>query len=180
MVRQVRLSDPTASCDGTAEEPNRNHHQEREMKGPVVASQWSEMLNVAVRNEVANIELVPIAENTLADVPPGVTVLAAAPFRRVDGEFAPQPAGWPFDLRWIQLSSVGLDAYPAWLFDGPMVTSARGTSAIALAEFAIAAVLAAAKRLPDIWIDSSERWRPAPLDILNGRTLGLLGFGSTG
>ena len=75
---------------------------------------------------------------------------------------------------------MGIDFYPDWLFEGPVVTSARGSSAVALAEFALAAMLAAAKRLPDIWIDGPERWTPTPLTLIEGQTLGLVGFGSIG
>ena len=51
---------------------------------------------------------------------------------------------------------------------------------MALAEFALAAVFAEAKRLPDIWIDRFERWAPTPISLVAGKTLGLVGFGSIG
>ena len=32
----------------------------------------------------------------------------------------PAPRGWS-DVQWVQLASVGIDYYPGWLFDGPVV-----------------------------------------------------------
>jgi phosphoglycerate dehydrogenase-like enzyme len=61
-----------------------------------------------------------------------------------------------------------------------VVTSARGSSAVALAEFALASILAAAKRFPDIWIKHAEQWTPTPLSLISGTTLGLVGFGAIG
>ncbi|BBD96787.1 dihydrofolate reductase [Sphingobium amiense] len=149
------------------------------MTGRRLASLWGEPFDTALRDALPDVDLVPVS-GTLADVPAGISMLAAAPFKRVDGRFPPRPDGWPFDLRWVQLMTVGFDLYPDWMFDGPVVTSARGTSAVGLAEFALAAILAAAKRIPDIWIDSPDQWVAAPLDILNGRTLGIFGFGAVG
>lgn len=143
-----------------------------------VATQWNAAFNKALQRELPAIDLIPVGMGSFEEFPKDVAIMAAAPFRRFDGEFMARPSGWPFALQWVQLVSVGLDSYPDWLFEVPTVTNARGSSAVALAEFAIASILAAAKRFPDIWIDGAERWAPVPLDILNGRTLGLLGFGA--
>lgn len=143
-----------------------------------VASQWGAALDEAVRRELPAIDLMPVEAGSFDDFPRDAVIMAAAPFRRSNGAFMARPSGWPFALQWIQLASVGLDSYPDWLFEVPMVTNARGASAIALAEFAIASILAAAKRFPDIWIDRAEEWAASPIDVLNGGTLGLLGFGA--
>ncbi|WP_410211037.1 NAD(P)-dependent oxidoreductase [Aquirhabdus sp.] len=90
------------------------------------------------------------------------------------------PQGWPFDLKWIHLISSGIDAYPRWLFDGPVVTSSRGTTAIALAEFALALIFAAAKNIPEIWIHEPTQWQRQPLQTLAGQTLGIFGYGAIG
>jgi phosphoglycerate dehydrogenase-like enzyme len=91
------------------------------------------------------------------------------------------PPGWPFSIEWIQLASSGIDSYPAWMFSGPIVTTARGISAVPVAEFALAAILAEAKRFPALWIDSPTNWRPTPwLSMVDGAVLGLFGFGAIG
>jgi phosphoglycerate dehydrogenase-like enzyme len=51
-------------------------------------------------------------------------------------------------------------------------------TADSLAEFALAAMFAAAKQLPEVWIDDGRHWQQRPLASLAGSTLGLYGFGS--
>ena len=147
----------------------------------LVASQLDETFNAALAEHVGDVEIVSIPRGTPSTLPVDARVLIAAPFHRAGGvPTGRAPLGWPFDLGWVQLVSVGIDTYPLWLFDGPVVTSARGSSSVALAEFALAAILGAAKRFPDIWIDRAERWAPTPLAPVHGATLGLVGFGSIG
>lgn len=146
----------------------------------VVASQLPEELNGAVAARFGDIDIVTVPRGVPERWPGEAEIFVAAPFRRAGGALPAQPPGWPFNLKWVQLMSVGIDFYPDWLFDGPQVTSARGTSAAALAEFALAAIFAAAKRFPEVWIDKASAWQPAPLGLVQGSTLGLVGFGSIG
>jgi hypothetical protein len=147
----------------------------------VVASQLPEVFNSVFAQHVADADIVAIPPGLTTPLPPKARVLVAAPFRKAGGVLPDQPPpGWPFDVRWVQLVSVGIDFYPDWLFEGPVVTSARGSSAVALAEFALAAILAEAKRLPDIWIDQAAHWAPQQLKLVAGSTLGLVGFGAIG
>jgi phosphoglycerate dehydrogenase-like enzyme len=147
----------------------------------IVASQLPELFNTVFAQHVGDAEIVAVPPGLAAPLPAEAKVLVAAPFRKAGGVLPPEPPkGWPYDVEWVQLVSVGIDFYPDWLFDGPVVTSARGSSAVALAEFALAAILADAKRLPDIWIDKAERWAPQPLKLIAGTTLGLVGFGAIG
>lgn len=147
----------------------------------IIASQLDDAFNTVIADQVADVDIVSAPRGAPAELPVGAEVLVAAPFRRAGGLLpARPPAGWPFDLKWVQLVSVGIDFYPPWLFDGPVVTCARGSSAVALAEFALGAILAAAKRFPDIWIQRASDWTPQPLQMVSGSTLGLVGFGSIG
>ena len=101
--------------------------------------------------------------------------------RSVSG--VPRPAGWPGNVKLVQIASAGLDDYPDWLFEAPMIASASGTTARPIAEYAMAAILSHAKRLPEIVMKAGDIWptRDAlsdkPLGTLEGRTLGLLGLG---
>ena len=144
----------------------------------VIASQLNETFNATLAEHVPHVDILPVPTGAPVALPKEAEILIAAPFRKAGGALPAQPPGWPFDLRWIQLVSVGIDFYPGWLFEGPVVTCARGSSDVALAEFALAAIFSAAKRLPEIWIDRAERWAPTPLAIVAGQTLGLVGFGS--
>lgn len=147
----------------------------------IVASQLNETFNTAFAERLPEVEIVGVPPGPPAGLPREAEVLIAAPFRKAGGSLPLRaPPGWPFDVKWVQLVSVGIDFYPDWLFDGPVVTSARGASAVALAEFALAAIFAQAKRLPEIWIDRFEQWAPTPISLVAGRTLGLVGFGSIG
>ena len=96
--------------------------------------------------------------------------------------------GWgPYTLEyaervgWVHLAGTGIDSFPLELFDGRTVTNARGASAIPIAEFVLAGMLAFEKHLPETWIEEPpEHWNFAPLGWLNTRTLGLVGLGGIG
>lgn len=129
----------------------------------------------------ASVELIGLAPQTAWDIPAGAQALLAVP-PRGGNVVVPRdkPRGWPHDLRWIQAVSVGVDEFPAWIHDGPVVTCGRGLNSIPLAEFVIASLLAVEKKLPEIWLDSLAAWKRPELGALHGKTLGLLGFGSIG
>ena len=147
----------------------------------VVASQLQPAFNTAIAERLWGVDIVAAPPGPPSSLPDGAEILIAAPFRKAGGALTPvAPKGWPFDLRWVQLVSVGTDFYPDWLFEGPVVTSARGASATALAEFALMAIFAAAKRAPKVWIASEADWAPVQLDLVEGATLGIVGFGAVG
>jgi len=100
------------------------------------------------------------------------------------GRSAPKPAGWPGSLRAVQCAAAGLDQYPDWLFDISPVACARGSNSAAIAEYALCAMLTFEKRIPEIWQDGHKPWptqaetASRPLGALEGKTLGLIGWGS--
>jgi len=115
------------------------------------------------------------------NAPPDAEILLAVPARGGHAVTrAEKPAGWPGNLKWLHTLSAGVDEFPAWIFDVPMVTCGRGTNSAPVAEFVLAALLANAKRLPDIWIKDAADWRVSELGTLVGKTLGLVGYGSIG
>ncbi|WP_353216215.1 NAD(P)-dependent oxidoreductase [Sandarakinorhabdus sp.] len=97
---------------------------------------------------------------------------------------APRPAGWPGQVKLVQLASAGADNYPPWLFEAPAVASASGTTAIPIAEYALAVMLAHAKQLAAVTLKPGDAWPErqqfisSPLGTLHGRTLGLVGLGN--
>jgi phosphoglycerate dehydrogenase-like enzyme len=145
-----------------------------------VATQLAEPFHGLFAARAPDVEFLAVPRGTPPPLPDDTTVLVAAPFTGPGQLPAVRPAGWPWRLQWVQLISVGIDFYPPWLFDGPVVTSVRGTSAIALAEYALAAMLAEAKQLPDLWLHRAADWRQRPLASLDGATLGIFGFGAIG
>lgn len=145
------------------------------MSGGRVASQLDATFNALLRER--GLEVLELPRGLPRDLPGDVRVLLAAP--HADFRDALQaPEGWPFGLRFVQLATSGLDYFPRWLFDGLPVASARGVTAESIAEFALATIFAAAKQVPQVWIDDATNWRQRPLAQVAGSTLGLFGFGS--
>lgn len=142
-----------------------------------IASQLDEGFNQQLRQSLPGVEVLSLPRGLPSDLPGDVQVLLAAP--HTDFRDAPEPpAGWPFGLCFVQLVTSGLDYFPRWLFQGLPVASARGSTAESIAEFALAAIFAAAKQLPQVWIEHAEHWQQRPLASVAGSTLGLFGFGS--
>jgi phosphoglycerate dehydrogenase-like enzyme len=91
-----------------------------------------------------------------------------------------KPAGWPGKLRWVQVASAGVDWFPPWLFEGPTVTCGRGHAAVPIAEYVLGSILFYEKRLDRIRAQASVEWVRHELGTLEGRTLGLAGYGAIG
>jgi phosphoglycerate dehydrogenase-like enzyme len=101
-------------------------------------------------------------------------------------------AGWDGPLewidaagvRWVQLSGTGVDQLPDAVYGNDrLVTCARGASAVPISEWVMAAVLAHAKRFPDIFLsEPPKHWNfPSPtFDSVSGSTLALVGLGGIG
>ncbi len=101
----------------------------------------------------------------------------------------PSPAQAP-RLRWVQLYSAGPDAIlDAPLFKTPVIfTTTSGVHAINIAEYVFTVVLAWFHRLPRIlewqqrgqWPSNSERSSLFVPEELQGKTIGIVGYGSIG
>lgn len=154
------------------------------MSQVIIASQLDEDFNQVIRERLASIhpdaQVIGVPVGVPSDLPPQANILLARPIN-VRGYTAPDtpPPGWPYGAQWVHLVSSGIDFYPSWLFNGPPVTTSRGSAADNLAEFALASIFAASKHLPDIWVKDSQ-WNFTPLRPLKGTTLGILGFGAIG
>ena len=145
----------------------------------IVASQFDPKVN-ALLAQRTGLAVRDVAPGALTELPPGADVLFALPAPKGQSlREVPPPQGWS-DVQWVQLASVGIDYYPDWLFNGPVVTSARGTASIAIAEYVLATIFTAAKRIPEIWLEQASDWRRIQLGLVQGTTLGLYGFGSIG
>lgn len=121
------------------------------------------------------------------DLPTDVDVLFILHGEGLDRDaanHAPRPAGWPGQVRLVQLASAGADDYPPWIWEAPQVASASGTTAIPIAEYALSVMLAHAKRLAEVTLKPGDAWPDRqlfvnqPLGLLHGRMLGLVGLGN--
>jgi phosphoglycerate dehydrogenase-like enzyme len=84
-------------------------------------------------------------------------------------------------VQWMHLPGTGIDSWPRHLLEGRIVTCARGVSAIPIAEFVLATMLAFEKKIPETFLsEPPEHWNLAQLGELCGKTLGLVGLGGIG
>jgi phosphoglycerate dehydrogenase-like enzyme len=86
-------------------------------------------------------------------------------------------------VQWVQLSGTGVDKVPREVFDGRTVTCARGASSGPIAEWVLAAILARAKRFPEVFLHEPPKYWNFPhprLDSVSGSTVGIVGFGGIG
>jgi phosphoglycerate dehydrogenase-like enzyme len=127
------------------------------------------------------VKLIGLPPERAWEVPEAASILLVVP-PRGDRFVVPKapPPGWPGNLKWIQSVSVGIDEYPSWMFQVPLVTCGRGNFSAPVAEFVLASILAVAKRFPQTWIHEAADWKRFDLDVASGKTLGLLGLGSIG
>lgn len=100
---------------------------------------------------------------------------------------ATPPDNWCAALRWIQTGSVGVDAFPTWMLEAPLVTCARGVLSVPIAEFVMAAIMARTKSYVGLVATSPADWRTDPKIVqplapgdLEGTRLGIAGFGAIG
>lgn len=82
-------------------------------------------------------------------------------------------------VRWVHAFATGVDWLPSDLFSGRQVTCSRGATAVPIAEYCLAAMLAYEKKLPEIFVtEPPERMSLVRLGTLEGRRLALVGLGS--
>ncbi|MHA6195688.1 D-isomer specific 2-hydroxyacid dehydrogenase family protein [Pseudomonas wadenswilerensis] len=143
----------------------------------VIASQLDPEVNELLRQRLGGHRVIDLSPDQFNAERADVLIVRPINVRgrRVDEA----PRGWPWSLRWVQLVSSGIDFYPDWLFQGPPVTSGKGSNAEQVAEFALAAIFSAAKRLPEIFVKDDD-WSFSTLQPVRGKTLGILGLGSIG
>lgn len=92
----------------------------------------------------------------------------------------PRPPVWPGRLKWVYSASAGIDFYPPWLLDAPIVTCGRGVASDEIADYVIAAIYAHAKNLEAITARSRAEWINVPLGRVSGTTIGVVGLGAIG
>ncbi|MEA2490435.1 MAG: hypothetical protein QOH21_2227 [Acidobacteriota bacterium] len=86
-------------------------------------------------------------------------------------------------VRWIHTLAAGVESLPFDLLRHSriVVTNSRGLYADALGEFAIAAMLWFAKALRRLTRNQeTRRWEPYDVERLEGRTVGIIGYGGIG
>lgn len=100
---------------------------------------------------------------------------------------AQPPEGWPGRLQWVHVASAGIDFFPPWLLQVPLVTCSRGVAAVPIAEYVLTALLTHQRDWDHLRVQGASPWREtfARVDqhlpgTLQGRTLGIAGYGAIG
>jgi len=85
-------------------------------------------------------------------------------------------------VQWVHTVGTGVDRFPLGVVGDRLLTCSRGASAIPIAEWVLAQMLAFEKELPAVWLrefPTSWNFRPT-MGGLHGRTLALVGIGGIG
>ena len=84
-------------------------------------------------------------------------------------------------MRWVHVVGTGVDRFPMEVLGDQILTCSRGASAVPISEWAMAHILAEAKRLPEAWVtEKPERWffPLNPAATLVGQKLAIIGLGA--
>jgi phosphoglycerate dehydrogenase-like enzyme len=147
----------------------------------VIASQFEEGFNEGLRalplgpTVIAAPEEQPWRAANDADV----LLVRPSPAWRQNRELE-RPTAWPGRLRWVYSGSVGVDFYPRWLLDAPLVSCGRGVASDEIADYVISAIYHQAKDLEAVRARSLAQWKQAPLGRVAGSTIGIVGLGAIG
>ena len=146
----------------------------------IIASQLEAEFNAVIAGHASKPEIIAAPEATPWSVAGDADVLIVRPspaWRQAPRE---KPAGWPGRLQWVFSCSAGVDFYPEWLLDAPVVSCARGTASEEIADYVIAAIYARAKNLHEAAAHSPEDWCYRQLGRVTGSTVGVIGLGAIG
>lgn len=145
----------------------------------IVASQFEDAFNDKLRALDLKPEVIPVPENEPWSVADRADILFITP-SPIWRSNRPKPEPWPGRLKWVMSGSTGVDWYPSWLLDAPVVTCGRGIASSEIADYVVAAIYLQAKNLEAVRARSLSQWTYASLGSVAGSTVGVLGLGSVG
>ena len=149
----------------------------------IIASQMEDGFNAELRAHAAAPTVVPAPEARPWEAAVAADVLLVRPtpaWRGAKAASAPAPEAWPGRLRWVYSASAGIDFYPSWLLDAPMVTCGGGVAADEIADYVMAAIFLQAKDLEAVRARRLAEWKNVPLGRVGGSTVGIVGLGAIG
>jgi phosphoglycerate dehydrogenase-like enzyme len=147
----------------------------------VIASQMEEGFNEQLRTHASAPTVISVPEERPWEAANDADLLLIRPslhWRNL--KTLARPDQWPGRLKWVYSASVGIDFYPSWLLDAPLVTCGRGVASVEIADYVIAAIYAHSKDLHAISVHRPSEWISAPLGRVAGTTLGIVGLGAIG
>jgi len=146
----------------------------------VIASQMEPDFNNTLAQHPSQPTLIGVAEDEPWRAAPDADILLIRPSPAWLARPAARPNIWPGRLQWVYSASAGVDFYPDWLLDAPLVTCGRGVASEEIADYVIAAIYAQAKNLEAVTVRSRAQWAQAPLGRVSGTTIGIVGLGAIG
>lgn len=147
----------------------------------VIASQMEAAFNARLRTHPIRPAVVDVSEERPWEAAQEADLLLVRPSPAWQiMKASARPAAWPGRLKWVYSASVGVDFYPRWLLDAPLVTCGRGVASQEIADYVIAAIYAHSKDLEAVRARSPAQWQQASLGRVAGTTLGIIGLGAIG
>jgi phosphoglycerate dehydrogenase-like enzyme len=147
----------------------------------VIASQMEELFNEQLRTHASAPTVISVPEERPWEAANDADLLLIRPslhWRRLKS--LSRPVEWPGRLKWVYSASVGVDFYPSWVLEAPLVTCGRGVASAEIADYVIAAIYAHSKNLDAISVHHPSEWISTPLGRIAGTTLGIIGLGAIG
>lgn len=146
----------------------------------IIASQLDADFNRGLGQHPASPILIDVADEEPWAAASEADMLLIRPTPAWRKPSAARPPAWPGRLKWVYSASAGIDFYPEWLLDAPLVTCGRGVAADEIADYVIAAIYAHAKNLEAVTVRSRAQWINVPLGRVSGTTIGIVGLGAIG
>lgn len=147
----------------------------------IIASQFEDSFNAELREHPLRPTVIGVPEDRPWDVANDADVILVRPSSAWrESRDRERPAAWPGRLQWVYSGSVGIDVYPRWLLDAPLVSCGRGVASEEIADYVIAAIYAQAKDLTRAQVSAPDQWRFSATGRIVGSTIGIIGFGSIG
>ena len=114
--------------------------------------------------------------------------MSAQPLQQIDAVFTEEPlpdqlTAEMTNLKWLHVTRGGVNAYltPTVKARPIQVTGSKGIHGTVFSEFALASILALAKKLPECWAAQKQRkWQKLTTEQIAGKTLGIVGLGTVG
>ncbi|WP_336966435.1 NAD(P)-dependent oxidoreductase [Sphingobium aquiterrae] len=146
----------------------------------IIASQLEADFNRSLAGHPSNPVIIDVAEDEPWRAAGEADILLVRPSAAWRQSVAPRPDIWPGRLKWVYSASAGIDFYPDWLLDAPLVTCGRGVASEEIADYVVAAIYAYAKNIEAVTARSRAQWVQAPLGRVSGTTIGIIGLGAIG
>lgn len=146
----------------------------------IIASQLDADFNRGLGQHPIAPILIDVAEEAPWSAASEADMLVIRPSPAWRTSSAVRPPAWPGRLKWVFSASAGIDFYPQWLLDAPLVTCGRGVASDEIADYVIAAIYAHAKNLEAVTARSRAEWINVPLGRVSGTTIGIVGLGAIG